>query len=137
MSKTNIVLIGMAGAVVPLLRLAEATGDQRWRDEAVQIGHRLAAAAKVSDTGACWPGIHPPGGLGGFAHGALGIGWALARLDAATGQARFADVKKQLAKWLPKVDVPPAKGSRHRVLYRSGDQWIWQGKPIRPEDKVE
>lgn len=53
------------------------------------------------------------------------------------GDPQYAEVIAEHAKWLPEVNRPPAEGSRHRILYRQGDQWIWQGKPIRPEDKVE
>ncbi|MEV6235488.1 type 2 lanthipeptide synthetase LanM family protein [Lentzea sp. NPDC051838] len=74
-------LHGMAGAVVPLLRLAEATGDD-WTELAAQIGDRLLDAATADG---CWPTASFPEGIGGFAHGATGIGWALARLAAVTG----------------------------------------------------
>jgi len=84
------VLIGMAGPVVPLVRLAEATGDARWLDEAVRIGELLEAIAVVTDEGARWPGVRSELGLGGFAHGAVGIAWALTRLADATDDARFA-----------------------------------------------
>ncbi|MEU6049114.1 type 2 lanthipeptide synthetase LanM family protein [Streptomyces xanthochromogenes] len=73
-------LNGVAGAVVPLLDLATATGQTRWLDAAAHIGHRLGKLA-VSDTGgARWPTRLNPEGIGGFAHGATGIGWALTRL---------------------------------------------------------
>lgn len=83
------VLVGMAGAVVPLLHLAARTGDGRWSSRAVQIGNRLLAAARVGRDGACWPTAQWPQGLGGFAHGVTGIGWALQRLGLATGESRF------------------------------------------------
>jgi arylsulfatase A-like enzyme len=38
-------------------------------------------------------------------------------------------------KWLPKVDVPAAPGSQHRVLTKGENgQWIWEGKPIDVND---
>ncbi|MEU8151972.1 type 2 lanthipeptide synthetase LanM family protein [Nonomuraea sp. NPDC048901] len=84
-------LTGMAGAIVPLLRLSERTGDQRWFTEARRIGERLVSLARVEDRGASWPSAAFPQGIGGVSHGATGIGWALARLsDAATsGGAEF------------------------------------------------
>ena len=88
--EANDVLSGMAGAIVPLLRLSELTGDPRWRQEAVRIGDRLADLARPAPTGVRWPGSRSADGLSGFAHGALGIAWALARLADATGQERFA-----------------------------------------------
>jgi lantibiotic modifying enzyme len=84
------VLTGMAGAVAPLLHLARVGGEQRWRDEAVAIGDRLAEVALLAEGRARWPGQRSPQGLGGFAHGSLGIGWALSRLATDTGEDRFA-----------------------------------------------
>jgi lantibiotic modifying enzyme len=83
------VLTGMAGAIVPLLYLADTTADPRWRAEAVIIGDRLAAAAILDHDKARWPGLRSDYGLGGFAHGSVGIGWALARLGRATRLDRF------------------------------------------------
>ncbi len=50
---------------------------------------------------------------------------------------RYKDVITELAKWLPKVNVPPMPGSKHRILVRDGDQWIWEEKPIVPAEKME
>ncbi|NUR62108.1 MAG: type 2 lantipeptide synthetase LanM [Catenulispora sp.] len=74
---------GMAGAVVPLLRLAEHSGHTQGSDLALAVGDRLTAAAIVDDRGARWGNQQFPDGIGGTAHGATGVGWALARLAAA------------------------------------------------------
>ncbi|MHB9856771.1 type 2 lanthipeptide synthetase LanM family protein [Streptomyces sp. YIM S03343] len=74
-------LNGAAGAVVPLLGLATATGQGRWLAAAARIGHRLSRLAVLDGTGARWSTRLNPEGIGGFAHGATGIGWALARLS--------------------------------------------------------
>jgi lantibiotic modifying enzyme len=74
------ILEGVAGAVVPALRLAEATGDARWLDLAARAGRRLEQAAIVDARGARWPASVFNEPIGGFAHGATGIGWALTRL---------------------------------------------------------
>jgi lantibiotic modifying enzyme len=85
------ILVGRAGAIVPLLRLAEHTGKAHWNTLASVIGDELVAAAIPGhrssgvDT-AQWPNTQFPNGIGGFAHGATGIGWALARLAEVTGQ---------------------------------------------------
>lgn len=84
-------LTGMAGAVVPLLELAAVTGEDRWADQAAGIGEQLIAAARWKSGTMYWPSPQWPDGLGGFAHGVTGIGWALARLALATGDDRFAD----------------------------------------------
>ncbi|WP_369386454.1 type 2 lanthipeptide synthetase LanM family protein [Streptomyces sp. CG1] len=78
-------LNGVAGAVVPLLNLAGATGQDRWLDAAAHVGRRLVGQAIVDASGARWATRLNPEGIGGFAHGATGIGWALARL--ALGEA--------------------------------------------------
>ncbi|MER6473807.1 type 2 lanthipeptide synthetase LanM family protein [Streptomyces collinus] len=84
-------LNGAAGGIVPLLGLAEATGRDRWLAAAAHIGRRLAGLATVDASGARWTTRLNPEGIGGFAHGATGIGWALARLalsEAGSGSER-------------------------------------------------
>jgi type 2 lantibiotic biosynthesis protein LanM len=78
-------LAGAAGAVVPLLRLTERTGDRRWGDLAGAVGDRLREAAVSDGTGVFWPSRAYPEGTGGLSHGVTGFGWALARLAASTG----------------------------------------------------
>lgn len=78
------ILIGRAGAVVPLLRLAEHTGDARWTEHASMIGDQLIAEGTPDGDLISWPNKQFPEGIGGFAHGVTGIGWALARLAEVT-----------------------------------------------------
>jgi type 2 lantibiotic biosynthesis protein LanM len=85
---------GPAGAVVPLLQLAAVTGEQEWTRVAAHVGEVLYEAALVKDTGVTWPTVRWPDGLGGCAHGATGIGWALARLALATGDERAAETAR-------------------------------------------
>jgi type 2 lantibiotic biosynthesis protein LanM len=73
-------LEGVSGAIVPLLQLADATGDARWLALAARAGHRLEATAIVDARGARWPASIFSEPIGGFAHGATGTGWALVRL---------------------------------------------------------
>jgi type 2 lantibiotic biosynthesis protein LanM len=80
---------GWAGAVVSLLRLSDRTADGRWLDLATSTGERLLAAARWQHGRASWGSPRWPEGVGGVAHGAAGIGWALARLSQATGRADF------------------------------------------------
>ncbi|MFC4761745.1 type 2 lanthipeptide synthetase LanM family protein [Dyella koreensis] len=74
------IIDGASGAIVPLLQLAEATGDAQWLALAALAAQHLEAAAIVDARGARWrtPVFAEP--IGGFAHGAVGIGWSLARL---------------------------------------------------------
>lgn len=84
-------LLGRAGAIPALLMLAEHTGEDRWLTRAAELGQELLdRAVRVGNT-AYWPSARAPHGLGGFAHGGTGIGWSLARLSLATGDAAFAD----------------------------------------------
>jgi lantibiotic modifying enzyme len=90
------ILVGRAGAIVPLLRLAEHTGEARFVEMAGYLGDQLVAEAKPGETDAgvdtaCWPNAQFPEGIGGFAHGATGIGWALARLAELTHDPAHAD----------------------------------------------
>jgi len=74
-------LNGAAGAIVPLLGLAAATEESRWLDLAAVVGRKLdALAVRADGRFARWPTRLNPEAIGGFAHGATGIGWSLARL---------------------------------------------------------
>lgn len=74
------VLGGAAGVVVPLLNLAAATREDRWLETAALAGRRLERTALLDERGARWSTTMFPEGIGGFAHGATGMGWALHRL---------------------------------------------------------
>lgn len=85
-------LSGRAGAIVTLLELTARTGDSRWSELAVAAGERLVELSVLDAGRARWRSELWPAGLGGFGHGATGIGWALARLGQATGRADFTAV---------------------------------------------
>ncbi|MDR6842844.1 type 2 lanthipeptide synthetase LanM family protein [Pseudoxanthomonas sacheonensis] len=85
---------GASGAIVPLLGLAEATGDARWLALASRAAQRLEQAAIVDAKGARWPTAGSDEPSSGFAHGATGVAWSLARLvlsgaGAETDRARW------------------------------------------------
>jgi len=48
---------------------------------------------------------------------------------------RQAKVLAQHRRWLPKVNAPPVPGSAVRLLLNENSVWMWEGKPIRKEDK--
>jgi choline-sulfatase len=50
---------------------------------------------------------------------------------------KYAKVIKDHARWLPKIDSPPAPGSKHRVLVKEKGVWLWEGKPINPAEKED
>jgi len=94
------VIDGSAGAIVPLLALAEASGDPRWRELAVRAAQRLEATAIVDEAGARWAGIESAVPSNGFSHGATGVAWALSRLVlAGAGDAA------QRARWSALADA--------------------------------
>lgn len=51
----------------------------------------------------------------------------------ATQPAHRATITR-LAASIPATDKPHAPGSKGRTLWKSGDAWIWEGKPILPEE---
>ncbi|WMJ69302.1 type 2 lanthipeptide synthetase LanM family protein [Stenotrophomonas sp. 24(2023)] len=71
---------GVAGLIPPLIALAEATGEARWLALAARAADRMQAAALIDGDGVRWPTPQFSTPIGGFGHGAMGMGWALARL---------------------------------------------------------
>ncbi|HEY9132442.1 MAG TPA: lanthionine synthetase LanC family protein, partial [Dyella sp.] len=74
------VLDGASGVIVPLLRLAKVTGDRRWLALAARAADHLDKTAVLDERGARWHTANVARPIGGFAHGAIGIGWGVARL---------------------------------------------------------
>lgn len=74
------ILGGASGAILPLLGLADATGDRRWLALAAHAADHLEATAVIHGGSAHWPTMRTPDPIGGFAHGSMGIAWSLARL---------------------------------------------------------
>jgi class II lanthipeptide synthase len=87
-SDAHDLLSGSAGAIVPLLALAGKTGDKSYVRLASQVGDLLHERAKHRNGHAYWAQSDSPEGMGGFAHGVTGIGWALTHLARATANAR-------------------------------------------------
>lgn len=54
------------------------------------------------------------------------------------GRPEHAAVIEAHRAWLPKLDLPPAPGSAHRVLTydRAKDEAIWEGKTVRRSDPI-
>jgi arylsulfatase A-like enzyme len=52
------------------------------------------------------------------------------------GNARYAALVAEHRRWLPKLDVPPAPGSAHRILTYdpATDTAVWQGRVIDDDD---
>lgn len=83
------VLEGRAGAIPALVALAGETRSNQFLERARTIGDGLLDLAQAKGDGLFWKGPRSPQGLGGFAHGATGIGWALAKLGAAAGEPLY------------------------------------------------
>jgi choline-sulfatase len=50
-------------------------------------------------------------------------------------QKRYASVIREHAHWLPQTNLPPVAGSAARLLVKENGVWLWEGKPIRAEEK--
>lgn len=87
--RSNDLIDGVAGAIAPLLALATASGESSYLTMACELGDLLAERAQHRDGTACWAETRWPDGMGGFAHGATGIGWALSRLARACGRSSY------------------------------------------------
>lgn len=74
---------GASGAAVVCSRIHEHTGDEHALWVAVQVARALVDRAHSEHGRLSWPTDIDGGHLGGFAHGASGIGWALVEVGAA------------------------------------------------------
>lgn len=86
--KTADIITGAAGAILALLAYDAVTGEARGHAAAVRLGEYLVRTALPQKRGLAWKG-HSTEPICGFAHGAAGIGYALLRLGAVTGEERF------------------------------------------------
>jgi lantibiotic modifying enzyme len=85
---------GVAGAVLALLAIFEATRNAEWLELAVRAGGELVdRQERASSGGAAWRSLgtdnEPAPMLAGYAHGAAGIARALAALSVFSGEPRF------------------------------------------------
>ena len=85
-------LEGAAGAIVGLLEVHSHWPDERLLNKANEIGNDVISRAHRAHGTLHWKGSHEESrrGLTGFAHGAAGIGYALARLAEHTDDVQFA-----------------------------------------------
>jgi len=70
-------------------------GDKRYIRIASDLGDLLHERAKRRNGRAWWPHILWPEGVGGFAHGVTGIGWALTQLAHATANAEYEELAQE------------------------------------------
>ncbi|WP_431918606.1 type 2 lanthipeptide synthetase LanM family protein [Nonomuraea jabiensis] len=86
------IVSGAAGCLAAMLAVHEATGLPDALEVARACADRLVETARPQDGGVAWHG-HIPASmpLTGFSHGTAGIGWALLRFAARTGEAQYAE----------------------------------------------
>jgi class II lanthipeptide synthase len=80
---------GAAGCIGSLIALYHHGPSQRTLSAAIECGEHLVAHAERTEHGVGWTISKQSMPLSGFAHGAAGIAWALLKLAALTGSARF------------------------------------------------
>ena len=86
------VLSGTAGAIPSLLMLYRASGETRFLSMATEFAGMLRDKATREQGRAWWPHAQWPDGIGGFAHGTTGIGWALQKLADVSGDTDIAQL---------------------------------------------
>jgi type 2 lantibiotic biosynthesis protein LanM len=80
---------GAAGTIGSLLGLYQVDKDSQALAAAICCGNHLLSHAQPMQRGVGWSPGKDETPLTGFSHGAAGIGWALLRLAAVTGDERF------------------------------------------------
>jgi type 2 lantibiotic biosynthesis protein LanM len=131
------ILSGVAGAIVPLLLLARKTEDDRYLHLASQLANRLHKSAEHRNGQAYWTHSSYPEGIGGFAHGVTGIGWALTHLARATGDTQHEQLAQEAfafedALWDEQeqnwIDLRGLEGARSATAWCHGAVGIGLGR---------
>ncbi len=91
------IINGSAGAIPAFLDAAECFGREEFLEAAVRHGDHLVKVAARREKGWSWDtlGMGNQPHLLGFAHGASGIAYALARVGAAAGRRDFLDAARE------------------------------------------
>lgn len=100
------VMEGSAGTLLGLLAYHERYGDSSVLDRAVACGERLLDARVTVNGHQVWETTDDGAPITGFSHGSSGIGYSLARLSAATGEARFAEAAREAVAFEETLYVP-------------------------------
>ena len=48
---------------------------------------------------------------------------------------KHAAILREHARWLPKVNAAPVPGIAVRLLLKKDGVWLWEGRPIKAEEK--
>lgn len=101
---------GIAGAIVALVRLHEATGEPGWMNLAARGAARLEELARTDGSGSFWVADESAPPLAGMAHGAAGVALALDTLARAANLGHLATLARDAFRWEETV-FDPALGN--------------------------
>jgi hypothetical protein len=122
------IISGAAGIVLALLEAQRITGEARYRDAAIAGADGLLAAARRNADGWSWTtNLKSKTLYSGFSHGTAGIGGALARMHAVTGEARFLQAAQEAARWLDRNEVRKTDGACSAWRRTEGAESVWEG----------
>lgn len=100
------VIAGSAGAILGLVELYDATGDETVLDRALTAGRHLLSRRVTWDGVETWESTRSTRPLTGFAHGVTGIAYALDALAEASGRSRFRDAAAAALEYERRQYVP-------------------------------
>jgi len=119
---------GSAGVALALLHAAERGHHPGALDAARRVGERLLEVALPATEGLAWPMMLEPVDwtAPNFSHGTAGIAFFLARLHAATGEARFLDAALAGARHLCAIATVdgPSRSIRHSAGRGAGLHYL-------------
>ncbi len=129
------IIDGCAGGLAAMLAVYEVTRSPAALDVARACASRLMEAAEAQEHGVAWRtplSVTRP--MTGFAHGAAGIGWALLRYAAVSGQREHAEtglaaLRYERSQYLPHLDnwadhrIPESDLSRTDGSVRLLHEW--------------
>lgn len=116
---SNDVISGVAGTGLFLLAAARRWKDQTLLTRAVEAGDRLLSTGQPAEGGLMWyPATTFRRNYPNFSHGTAGVGYFLATLHQATGEARFLDGALQGARYLDAVAT--RRNGAATIFHQSG-----------------
>ena len=114
------IISGSAGIGLALLHYDRALEMPQAREAAVKAGAHLLELGEPAEGGLTW--LMTPSfkrNMPNFSHGTAGVGYFLARLHRATGEARFREGAEAAARYLTAISV--SKGDGTVIRHHDGD----------------
>ena len=119
------IISGSSGIGLTLLWAAKALGDERAVALARRAGQSVLALGTTMPGGLTWKiSAATPRRYPNFSHGAGGVGFFLATLHAATGDALFLDGARKAASYLQSVATQTPSGGR-MVFHSEGNEQLF------------